>query len=123
MWRKNMKVLLIDDNQQISKMLTTALELEGHECTSTNDGKSGIKLMEEQEFDTVLLDLYMPEFSGFQVIDHLEKTGGLKKNKVIVFTAASITTGELEELVKRGIHSYLTKPVDLQILLDRITAK
>ena len=70
-----MKVLLIDDNQQIAKMLTTALELEGHECVSTSDGKSGIKLMEEQNFDTVLLDLYMPEFSGFEVIDYLEKNG------------------------------------------------
>ena len=111
-----MRILLIDDNQQITKMLTTFLHLKGHECIATNDGKSGIEILKNENFDAVLLDLAMPEFSGYDVIDVLEKENELEKNKIIVFTAYTIAEIELDKLVKRGVHSYLLKPTDLDDL-------
>lgn len=116
-----MRILLIDDNQQITKMLTTFLDLKGHECINVNDGKSGLSILNEQSFDVVLLDLAMPEFSGYDVIDTLEKEGKLKDHKIIVFTASSISNEELDKLVQRGVHSYLLKPTDLEELLEKIT--
>ena len=115
-----MKVLLIDDNQQITKMLTTFLHLKGHECVATNDGKSGIEVLKNENFDAVLLDLAMPEFSGYDVIDVLEKDKELEKNKIIVFTASTISQTELDNLVNRGVHSYLLKPSDLDTLTERL---
>ena len=111
-----MRILLIDDNQQITKMLTTFLHLKGHECIAINDGKSGIEILKNENFDAVLLDLAMPEFSGYDVIDVLEKENELEKNKIIVFTASTISEIELDKLVKRGVHSYLLKPTDLDDL-------
>ncbi len=111
-----MRILLIDDNQQITKMLTTFLHLKGHKCIATNDGKSGIEILKNENFDAVLLDLAMPEFSGYDVIDVLEKENELEKNKIIVFTASTISEIELDKLVKRGVHSYLLKPTDLDDL-------
>ena len=115
-----MKILLIDDNQEITKMLTTFLHIKGHECITTNDGKSGIKALKNENFDAVLLDLAMREFSGYDVIDVLEKEKELEKNKIIVFTASTISQTELNNLVKRGVYSYLLKPSDLDDLIEKV---
>ncbi len=115
-----MRILLIDDNQQITKMLTTFLHLKGHECIATNDGRSGIEILKNENFDAVLLDLAIPEFSGYDVIDVLEKEKELEKNKIIVFTASTMSQTELDKLVKRGVHSYLLKPSDLDDLTEML---
>jgi DNA-binding response OmpR family regulator len=99
-------------------MLTTFLHLKGHECIAANDGKSGIEILKNENFDAVLLDLAMPEFSGYDVIDEKEKE--LEKNKIIVFTASTISETELDKLVKRGVHSYLLKPTDLDDLTEML---
>lgn len=115
-----MRVLVIDDNKQIAKMLTTALNLEGIECVSCTDGKEGLSLIENEKFDVVLLDLAMPEFSGYDVIDDLEKNGSLKKSKIIVFTASAVNKEIFDRLLKKGIHSYIKKPVNLDVLIEKI---
>lgn len=54
---KNLRILIIDDNKQITKMLTTFLELKEQECTIANDGKEGLEIIKENRHDVVLLDL------------------------------------------------------------------
>lgn len=115
-----MRVLVIDDNNQIAKMLTTALNLEGIDCVSCTDGKEGLSLIENEKFDVVLLDLAMPEFSGYDIIDDLEKNGTLKKSKVIVFTASSVNKDVFDKLLKKGVYSYIKKPVNLDELIEKI---
>lgn len=116
----NLKILIIDDNEQITKMLTTFLELKDQECTVANDGKEGLELIKSNEHDVVLLDLAMPEFDGYSVIKDLEENKTLKDHKIIVFTASTITQEELDELVNRGISSYILKPIDIDELLSKV---
>ena len=118
---KSLEILIVDDNEQITKMLTTFLELKEHKCTVANDGKEGLNLIKEKKHDVVLLDLAMPEFDGYSVIKDLEENNMLKDQKIIVFTASTITQEELDELVDRGAHSYILKPIDIDILLSKIT--
>lgn len=115
-----LNILIIDDNEQITKMLTTFLELKNHNCTITNDGKQGLSLIGEEKFDVVLLDLAMPEFDGYAVINALESKNLLKSSKIIVFTASTISQQELDKLVSRGVNSYILKPIDIDILLAKI---
>lgn len=115
-----LNILIIDDNEQITKMLTTFLELKNHNCTITNDGRQGLSLIEEEKFDVVLLDLAMPEFDGYAVIDELESKDLLKSSKIIVFTASTISQQELDKLVSRGVNSYILKPIDIDVLLAKI---
>ncbi len=117
---KNLNVLIIDDNEQITKMLTTFLELKEHKCTVANDGKEGLAIIKEDRHDVILLDLAMPEFDGFAVIKDLEENDLLRSHKVIVFTASTITEAELDELVDRGVSSYILKPIDIDMLLSKI---
>ena len=116
----SLKILIVDDNEQITKMLTTFLELKQHICTIANDGKEGLELIKENNNDVVLLDLAMPEFDGYAVIKDLEDNNLLKDRKIIVFTASTITQEELDKLVDRGVKSYILKPIDIDTLLYRI---
>jgi len=116
----SLKILIVDDNEQITKMLTTFLELKQHICTIANDGKEGLELIKENNNDVILLDLAMPEFDGYAVIDDLEDNNLLKDRNIIVFTASTITQEELDKLVDRGVKSYLLKPIDIDILLSKI---
>ena len=117
---KSLKILIVDDNEQITKMLTTFLELKEQSCTVANDGKEGLKIIKEDNHDVILLDLAMPEFDGYAVIKDLEDNNLLKDHKIIVFTASTITQEELDKLVERGVNSYILKPIDIDTLLSKI---
>ena len=117
---KELNILIIDDNEQITKMLTTFLRLKNHKCTVANDGKQGLALIQENHYDVILLDLAMPEFDGYAVIESLESKDLLKNNKIIVFTASTITQEGLDALVDRGVSSYILKPIDIDLLLSKI---
>ncbi len=115
-----MKILLIDDNQEITDPLSKFLIVKGHDCTVLNDGKNGLTLLEGNKFDVVILDLAMPKFSGYDVIDSLEKSGKLKEQKIIVFSAVSLGNDEIRELEKRGVYACIKKPIKLPPLLKMI---
>ena len=96
-----MKILLIDDNQEITNPLSQFLAAKGHNCIVSNDGRNGLAMVQQQKFDVVLLDLAMPELTGFDIIDVLEKNGKLKENKIIVFTALAVKNEKIEELLQK----------------------
>src|SRR3989475_1558909 len=115
-----MKVLGIDDNPDINMLLGTVLTASGHEFTSVTDGREGIKLLKNKPYDVVLLDLAMPEFSGFDVLDSLKKEGLMEKQKIILLTASSITDEEIDSLLKTGVRSYLRKPLDIDVFVEKV---
>ena len=115
-----MKILVIDDNQEITQPLSKFLTVKDHDCTVSTDGRNGLTLLQKQRFDVVLLDLALPEFSGYDIIDALEKDDKLKENMIIVFTALALKNEEIDELKKRGIYACISKPIKLDLLLKTI---
>ncbi len=107
-----MKILGIDDNEDLLEVCETVLNSDGHEYTGISDGKKGLEAIRDEKFDAVLLDLSMPEFSGMDVIDALEKDGIMNKQKVVIFTATSPAKKEIELFLEKAAHSILKKPVD-----------
>ena len=116
-----MKILGIDDNEDTLNLLDTVISTKGYNFTRAGNGKEGIKLIEEQNFDAILLDLAMPEFSGIDVIESLKKSNKLKDQKIILFTASSATDIEIGELLKNeGVSSCIRKPVDIDTFVEEI---
>src|SRR5579863_3555593 len=115
-----MRILLIDDNESITEMMSKYLTGKGYDCTVSNDGQNGLTLIEQRKFDVVLLDLAMPDFTGIEVVEHLYANGKINEQKIILFTASSVTDEEIERLIKKGAHSCLKKPVKLDVLLKTI---
>ena len=107
-----MKILGIDDNEDLLSLCEITLTSEGHEYTGINNGKEGVQAIKDKKFDLLLLDLSMPEFSGMDVIDALVKEGIMNKQKVVIFTATSPTKEEIEVFLKKGAHSVFKKPFD-----------
>jgi len=116
-----MKILGIDDNEDLLSLSEIALSSEGHEYTGINNGREGLQAIKDEKFDIVLLDLSMPDFSGIDVIDALVKDGLMNKQKIVIFTASSATEKEYAPLLEKGAHSVLKKPVDVDVLLETIS--
>jgi len=115
-----MKILGIDDNEDLLNLCEIALSSEGHEYTAIDSGREGLQAIKDKKFDVVLLDLSMPEFSGVDVIDALVKEGIIKKQKVVIFTASSATEKEYGPLLEKGAHSIIKKPLDVDDLLETV---
>ncbi|AJW71290.1 response regulator [Nitrosopumilus adriaticus] len=116
-----MKILTIDDNQDITELLTITLTAMGHEVTSSNTGQEGLKLLTNNRYDVVLLDLAMPDFSGRDVINKLETMGNLKDFNIVIFTASSINDSEIESLIKKGVCGIIRKPIEVDQLEKEIS--
>jgi len=116
-----MNILGIDDNEDILELLDTVISSKGYNFTMVGNGKEGVKLIEEQNFDAILLDLAMPEFSGIDVIESLKKSNKLKDQKIILFTASSATDETIDELLQNeGVSSCIRKPVDIDSLIKEL---
>lgn len=115
-----MKILLIDDNKDITELLSKYLRLSNHECHTSNDARNGLNMIENQHYDAVLLDLAMPNFSGMDVINALVEKNTIHNQKIIIFTASSKPNSDFAELIKLGVHSCLAKPIDPDELVSYI---
>ena len=117
-----MKILIVDDNKDITQMLCKFFTAQDHECTLSNDGRNGLTMIENHKFDVVLLDLAIPDFSGKKIIDSLHKSGKIKNQKVVLFTATSTPQKEIDDMIEKGAHSHLKKPMDPDVLIDYLSS-
>ncbi len=114
-----MKILGIDDNEDLLNLCEIALTTDGHEYTGIDNGRDGLQAIKDKKFDIVLLDLSMPDFSGEDVMDALIEDGIVDKQKIVLFTAVStaqIKSGQILE----NAHSIIRKPLDADELVDHI---
>ncbi len=113
-----MKVLLVDDNTDITDLLSKFLKAKGYENIVTNNPRDGLERIRNEKFDVVFLDISMPEISGLDIIQALESENILKDQKIVIFSAYDFKVGEVEELLKKkGIQGYLKKPIQLNAIL------
>jgi len=117
-----LNVLIIDDNEQITKMISTFLDMSNHDCTIVNDGKEGLELIKTKQYDSIVLDLAMPEFDGFKILDTLQDEDPSQIKKIIILTASSISLETVKKFKELGVSSCLQKPVDIDQLLSKITS-
>ena len=116
------KILIVDDNADITGLLSKFLTAKGFDNVVTNDPLDGLQRIKDGNYDAVLLDISMPEFSGIDIIHKLEQEKILKDQKIVIFSANAFTTNEIDQLIKKeGIHSCLKKPIALNKLLATIT--
>ncbi len=113
-----LKVLGIDDNDDINNLLKEIVESAGHDFVYVDNGKEGLQLIRENKFDLVFLDIIMPNFSGINIIDVLFKEDIITKQKIILFTASSISDSEIQALINKGAYSCIRKPASIRQMID-----
>ena len=118
-----MKILLVDDNKDITIMLSKFLNSKGFETVVANDPMEGLRHIQQEKFDVILLDISMPEISGFNIIDTLATDDILKDQNIFIFSANSFSAIQIKGLLRRdGINGCLKKPVQLDELLTAIAS-
>ncbi|MGY5147471.1 MAG: response regulator [Candidatus Nitrosopumilus sp. bin_7KS] len=116
-----MKILMIDDNEDISTAFSKYFIHLGHECSVSNNGQNALSMIENNSFDVILMDIAMPEFSGSDIVESLYSRNLISDKLIVALTASSISDEEKDLLKKRGVHSILKKPIDPDDLLDYVS--
>jgi CheY-like chemotaxis protein len=115
-----MRLLVIDDNKDITDVVMFYCDSKGLGCTVVNDGNDGLNLIRDNDtFDLILLDLAMPDFSGLDLINSLKKENLLDQRKIVVFTASS-DPKVMEEIRNSGVKGILKKPCSVDELAKLI---
>jgi two-component system response regulator CpxR len=112
------KILIIDDDKELTELLTEYLSYEGFELESCHDGVSGLARAYDYSFSLILLDVMMPQLNGFEVLKAL---GGQHKTPILMLTAKGDNDDRVLGL-ELGADDYLAKPFQHRELLARINA-
>jgi len=114
-------VLVADDSQESREVLVRVLTRDGHTVEVANNGREALDLLAQREFDLVLLDLLMPELSGYQVLQQLKADERLQHTPVILVSALDAIE-DVVPCIELGADDFLTKPVNLAIFKARVNA-
>lgn len=113
-----MNILVIDDNKDITDAILLFAESQSHSCEISNDGREGCNLAKKENFDLILLDIAMPEFSGYDVLNTLKKDSNFDMKKIVVITASNLDSLASEKIESLGIFKLVKKPISLDSLQD-----
>jgi len=112
-------ILIVEDEQKLSRVLQLELEYEGYTTEIANDGKEALSFIETRNWDLVLLDIMLPELSGLEVLRRVRRTDEM--TPIILLTARDQVHDKVSGL-DLGANDYITKPFQIEELLARIRA-
>lgn len=116
------KILVIEDDKNISKLLKYNLEKEGYEAKIAKSGELALKCLDEENFGLILLDIMLPKMDGFEVCRNIKQNRRLASIPIIMLTAKE---QEVDKVVgfELGVDDYVVKPFSPRELLLRIKAR
>ena len=110
------KILLIEDEVKLARFVELELKYEGYDVTTRHDGRVGMEMITNQEFDMILLDLMLPGLPGEEVLPQL-------KGIPVIVVSAKASVEDKVDLLLGGAADYLTKPFDTKELLARVAVR
>jgi DNA-binding response OmpR family regulator len=114
----DLRILVVEDNDEISEAMSFYCSAKKDiECNVVNNGQEGLERIRNDKFDLVLLDLAMPDFSGWDVIKSLKQDESIKSKNIVIFTASSDQV-VLNDIRDSGVKDVFKKPFSL----DQLTA-
>lgn len=118
-----MKILIIEDERPINNLIRSTLTADGYSCDCAFDGKEGADLIEQRQYDLILLDLMLPEVSGYDLLEYIRSLGNMRAVQVPVIIISAM--GQVQDRI-RGLHlgadDYLCKPFQIGELAARVEA-
>jgi two-component system response regulator VicR len=113
------KLLIVEDDKNISFIMTDNAKAEGYECDAAFDGEDGLNMALNNQYDLIILDLMLPKLDGFQICRRIRDAG--------IITPIIIVTAREEEVDKilgfeLGADDYITKPFGVKEMFARIKA-
>lgn len=113
------KILVVDDEPDLVRVISDRLEAKGFNIVTAFDGKEGLDKAYSEKPDLIILDLMMPEMSGYDVCRKLKIDDNFKNIPILILTA-KFEPNDIEFGKEMGADAYLTKPLELDVLLDKV---
>ncbi len=113
------KILIVDDEPHIVKMVESRLKANGYEVITANNGADGFEKASQEKPDLIILDMLMPKMDGPTALIKLKTVEGTKNIPVIMFTAKG-QPADIEMAQQRGADDYVVKPFSPPVLLEKI---
>lgn len=115
------KILVVDDNDSNRNLLSHQLTRQGHEASTAASGREALEMIRETRPDLLLLDLFMPDMNGFEVLREMHQDEELRAIPVIIITGLSDQTAAVK-CIEAGAFDLLIKPVRPALLAARVSA-
>jgi len=112
-----LNILIVEDEQAIANLIYVSLSDEGYWCTCAFDGKQGADLIEQENYDLILLDIMLPEIDGYELLESIKPLG-----TPVIFITAKGTVNDRIKGLKLGADDYLVKPFQIGELSARVEA-
>lgn len=112
------RILIVDDEAHNRLLAKDVLENEGHKVFEASDGFEALQILDQQDFDLLLLDVMMPGMDGFELCKRIRRQESLQRVPILLLTALSDRDSRLQG-IESGAMDYLTKPIDIRELPAR----
>ncbi|GMV36616.1 MAG: transcriptional regulator [Fimbriimonadales bacterium] len=113
MTERKTTILVVDDEQNIRRILQAALERDGYRVLTAESGLVALDMIKSEPVDLIITDVMMPDMDGVELLSHISET--LPDAAIILITAYG-TIPQAVSAIRMGAHDYITKPFDLEVL-------
>ena len=108
----------MDDDSDTCIVVKTILEKAGYEVVSKSRAKDALSVIKDNKFDLLLIDIMMPDMSGWELFNSVMKE--FPHNKIVILSIIKLPSEKIDELLKLGLKDYITKPFDKQDFVNRV---
>ncbi|MCK5630787.1 MAG: response regulator transcription factor [Nanoarchaeota archaeon] len=112
------KILYVEDDEDTLMAVKVLLETQGYQVRGATNGKEALKLIAEEDFNLILLDIMLPDMSGWDIFQKLHKD--TPEKKVAFLSVMPVSEERKKVLLKAGAMDYIMKPFDKEDLIRRI---
>jgi len=114
------KILYVEDDADTRNLVRMILKSNGYDVVTAYNGREGLKKLGEDSIDLVILDIMLPDTSGWDIFQKIKKDPKNKDVKVAFLSVIPVSEERLDTLKKSGIEDYITKPFDNKDLIKRV---
>lgn len=115
------KILIVDDEKPICDLIDMNLSAGGYQCAAVQDGIAALRMIEEEAFDLILLDIMLPGEDGYSILERLKASSETQNIPVIMVTAKEAEYDKVRGL-EAGADDYITKPFGMMEFVARVKA-
>lgn len=113
------RVLIVEDERGVSALIETTIQSLGYETTCAFSGGEAVRLLDEDEFDLMILDVMLGQTSGWDVLKAFHRRGLHDRTRVMMLTARRSEL-DMMNAWSLGVDEYMTKPFDIDVLIEKV---
>ena len=120
---RSLVILHVDDDPMNLRVVEEILTAFHHRSVKAASGAEALRLVAEQPFDVILMDIHMPGMSGIEAVERLRARPGPERDTPVIALTADVTSRRPEDYKALGFNGYVSKPILVSGLLDAITGE